>query len=62
MASLTDVDVPGWLLVAYSDVDFSVIIVECIEVPPVVTGWTDDVSKIDVITLELWSAIDDDVV
>jgi hypothetical protein len=62
VVSVTAEDVPGWLLVAYSDVDFSVIKVECIEVLPVVICWTDDVSKIDVITVELWSAIDEDAV
>jgi hypothetical protein len=60
--SLRLVEMLGWLLVAYSDVDFSVIKVECIEVLPVVIGWTDDVSKIDVIMVELWSAIDEDAV
>ncbi len=56
-ASVTAVDVLGWLLVAYSDVDSSVITVECIEVLPAVIGWTDDV-----ITVVLWSEIDDDAV
>ncbi len=62
VASVTAVDVPGWLLVAYSDVNFPVIAVECIEGPPVLIGWRDDVSKIDVIMFELWSEIDDDAV
>jgi hypothetical protein len=62
LISVTAADDLGWLLVAYSDVDFSVITVECIEVLAVVTGWTDDVSKIDVITVELWSPIDEDAV
>ncbi len=62
LISVTAADDLGWLLVAYSDVDFSVITVECMDVLAVVTGWTDDVSKIDVITVELWSAIDEDAV
>ncbi len=58
--SVRIVEMVGWLLVAYSDVNFSVRTVECIEVLPVLIGWTDDVSKIDVIMFELWSEIDDD--
>ncbi len=34
---------------------------EYIEVLAVVIGWTDDVSKLDVITFELWLEIDDSV-
>ncbi len=60
--SVRVVDMVGWLLVAYSDVNFSAITVECIEVVPVLIGWTDDVSKIDVITFEGWSEIDEDAV
>ncbi len=60
--SVRIVEMLGWLLVTYSDVNFSVIIVGCINVLAVVIGWTDDMSKIDVITFELWSEIGDDVV
>ncbi len=60
--SVRVVDMVGGLLVAYSDVNFSVRTVECIDVLPVLIGWTDDVSKIDVITFELWSEIDEDAV
>jgi hypothetical protein len=41
------------LLVAYSDVNFSAITVECVDVLTVLIGWMDDVSKIDVIMFEL---------
>ncbi len=61
VVSVRAVDELVWLLVAYSDVNFSVITVEYIEILPVVIGWTDDLSKIDVITFELWSEIDDSV-
>ncbi len=60
--SVRVVEMVGWLLVAYSDVNFSAITVECIDVLPVLIGWTDDVSKIDVIMFELWSEIDEDAV
>jgi hypothetical protein len=50
------------LLVAYSDVNFSVVPVTFIDVLAVVIGWTDDISEIDVITIELCSEIDEDVV
>jgi hypothetical protein len=50
VASVTAVDVLGWLYVGSA-----VITVEWVNVLLVVMGWTDDVSKIDVITVELWS-------
>jgi hypothetical protein len=54
----------NWLLVACSDIVVSDTIAEdvdgYIEVLTVVIGWTDDVSTIDVIIVELWSEIDDD--
>ncbi len=61
VVSVGTVDELGWFLVAYSDVNFSVITVEYIKILPVVFDWTDDVSKIDVIMFELWSEIDDSV-
>jgi hypothetical protein len=42
------------------DIDICVITVE-VKSLLVLIGWTDDASKIDVITAELWSEIDDDV-
>jgi hypothetical protein len=62
--SVRVVEVLNWLFVACSDIVVSDTIVEdvdgYIEVLTVVIGWTDDVSTIDTILVELWSEIDDD--